>query len=95
MFLLVLVFFDIMDISRAIIFLFKFEENNIDVWSQFLKDKLLLHTLGKTIKVFRVSFLFKCVLFCLLVYFGDEYTPELFIQKAPYEGKNAISQKIF
>ena len=61
---------------------------------------MLLPTLRRTVKVSRLAVLFECILFCLLGFcgyfvFGDKYTPELFILRAPYEGKNAVSEKIF
>ena len=65
-----------------------------------LRGELLLPTLRRTKKVAKLSVLYECILFVILGFcgyfvFGDKYTPSLFILRAPYEGKNWITEKIF
>lgn len=60
----------------------------------------MLPTLRRTKKVAKISVISEGILFCMMgftayVVLGDKFTPELFILRAPYEGKNEISEKIF
>lgn len=65
-----------------------------------LKGELLLPSLRRTRKVAQISILTETILFAIIGYFaylvlGNENTPELFILRKEYKGKNQVSERIF
>lgn len=60
----------------------------------------MLPSIRRTKKVAKISVLTEGILFSILgftayVVFGDRFTPDLFILRKPYEGKNIYTEKIF
>ena len=65
-----------------------------------LRGELLLPSLKRTKKLAKLSVWIEVITFMIVGFFGyyalgDEYTPNLFITRLPYAGKNQISELIF
>lgn len=55
-------------------------------------------TIERSLKVSRIVVCFETVLFLIIGFFGykvlGKFTPELFILRKPFDGKNPLSEKI-
>lgn len=65
-----------------------------------LRGELLLPTIKRTKKIAKVSVIIETLLFCALGFLGyfalgDVYTPNIFILRKPYPGKNSYSEFTF